>query len=138
MKIICFLHGTKQQPDFIELKVPRRILNSPDIVAAVDRHKLSSNAFNDVFASIVRSSGGNNDFVLSTSTSNRTIKKVRTKMFNAVKKTFEAFVKDEFVSIHWNIKLIQKGRDFTAFEHIAVLLSHCNGTKLLENFQKSS
>ena len=30
---------------FIELKVPRRILNSPDTVAAVNRHKLSPNAF---------------------------------------------------------------------------------------------
>ena len=35
----------------------------------------------------------------------------------------KALVKDEFVSIHWDKKLIQEGRYFTAFEHIAVLSS---------------
>ena len=40
-------------------------------------------------------------------------------------------VKHEFVSIHWDEKLIQEGRDFIVFEHIAVLSSHRNGIKLL-------
>ena len=76
-------------------------------------------------------SGGNaNDFVLSTSISCWIIKKVCAEMFDKVKENFKALVKDELVSIHWDEKLIQEGRDFTAFGHIAVLLSHCNGTKL--------
>ena len=88
--------------------------------------------FNDVFAAIVRVTDGNvTNFVLVTSTSSRTIKKVRTEMFDKVKKDFRALVKDEYVSIHWNEKLIQEGRDFTAFEYSAVLLSHCNGAKSL-------
>ena len=62
--------------DFIELKVPRRILNSPDVAAEVNRHKLSPNAFNDIFAAIVSASGGNiNEFVLSTSTNSQTTNK---------------------------------------------------------------
>ena len=70
----------------------------------------------------MRVGGGNvNDLVLGTSTSSRTFKKVRTEVFDRVKKDFKAFIKDEFVSIQWNKKLIQEGRDFTAFEHIAVL-----------------
>ena len=109
LKIICFLQGTRATPDFVELKVPRKILNSPDRAAAVDRHKLSPNAFNNVFASIVSASGGDvNDFVLSTSTSSRTIKKVRTEMFDRVKTDFKELVKNEFVSIYWDEKLIQK------------------------------
>ena len=52
-------------------------------------------------------------------------------MFNKVKKYFNALVKGEFVSIHWDKKLIQEGRGFTAFERSAVLLSHRNGTKWL-------
>ena len=42
-------------------------------------------------------------------------------MFNKVKKYFNALVKGEFVSIHWDKKLIQEGRGFTAFERSAVL-----------------
>ena len=72
-----------------------------------------------------------NDFVLRVRTSSRTIKKVNTEMFNKIKKTFKALVKDEFVSIHGDEKLFPDGRDFTAFEHITVLSSHHNGTKLL-------
>ena len=122
----------KVTPHFIELKVLRRILNLPDIVAAVDRHKLSPNAINNVFAGLVRASGGNvNDFVLCKSTSSQTIKKVLTEMFDKVKKDFKVLVKHEFGSIHWDEKLIQEGRNFTAFNHIAVLSSHRNETKLL-------
>ena len=41
-------------PDFVKLKVPRKIANSPEVAAASDRHKLSPNAFSGVFAAIVR------------------------------------------------------------------------------------
>ena len=37
----------------------------------------------------------------------------------------------EFVSIHWDEKLLQKRSDFTPAEHIAVLSRHRSGTKLL-------
>ena len=115
--------------DIIEMKVRRRILNSPDIVAAVDRHRLSPYAFRDVFAAIVGANGGNvNDFVLSTSTSSGTIKKVDTEMLNNVKR-LEGFSVDEFVSIGWDEKMIQEGKDFAAFEHITFLSSHCNKLK---------
>ena len=45
--------------DFIELQVPKRVVSPPDVVATVNRHKLSCNAFNDVFAAIMRASSGN-------------------------------------------------------------------------------
>jgi len=87
-------------PEFVELRVPRKIVNSPEVVAAIDRHKLSPNAFNDVFAAIVRASGGDlNNFVI--------------------------------ISIHWDEKLLKEKGDFSPTEHIAVLSSHRNGTKLL-------
>ena len=72
--------------DFVELKVSRKIVNSPKVVAALDHHKLSPSAFNDVFAAFIRASSGYlNNFVISTSTTNRTAKKVRTKMFEKAK-----------------------------------------------------
>ena len=63
-------------PDFVELKVPKKIVNSPEVVAALDHHKLSPYSFNDVLAAVVRASNGDlNNFVISTSTTNRTAKK---------------------------------------------------------------
>ena len=73
-------------PDFVELKVSRKIVNSLEIVAALDRHKLTPNAFSDVSAAIVRASGGDpKNFVISTGTTNRTAKNVRTKMLEKAK-----------------------------------------------------
>ena len=66
----------------------------------------------------------------------RPLKEVRTEMLDKVKKDFKALVKDEFASSRWDEKLIQEGRDFTAFERITVFSSHRNGTncwKLSEN-----
>ena len=80
----------------------------------------------------MRASGGNvNKFVLSTSTTIRTIKNVRSEVFVKIKIDFKALVKDKFIFTHWNEKLIQEGRDSTAFERIAVLSSHRNKKKLL-------
>ena len=45
--------------DFIEMKISRKILDSTDVVAAVNRHKFFPNAFNDTSSTIVRASGGN-------------------------------------------------------------------------------
>ena len=78
----------------------------------------------------MRASGSNvSDFLLSTSTSSRIIEKVPTERLDEVKKDFTALMKKKFVSIHWDEKLIQEGRNFTAFERIAVFSSHRNGTK---------
>ena len=88
----------KAATDFIELKVPRRILNSPNIVAAVNRHKLFPNAFN-IFAGIAKASGDNvNNFVLNTSTRAGSLKKFALICLMKSRKT-KALVKDEFVSI---------------------------------------
>ena len=90
-------------PDFDELKVPRKIVNSSEVVAALDRHKISPRAFNDVFAAIVKASGRYlNNFVISTSTTNRTAKNVSTTMFAKVKEDFKKAIQHEFVSIHWD------------------------------------
>jgi len=125
-------HRNQPAPDFVELKIPRKIANSPEVVAAIDRHKLSPNAFNDVFAAIVRASGGDlNDFIISSSTTSRAAKSVRKKTFEKVKTDFKTTTKDEFVSIHWDEKLMKERGDFTPMEHIAVLASHRHGTKLL-------
>ena len=88
----------KAATDFIELKVLRRILNSPNIVAAVNRHKLFPNAFN-IFAGIAKASGDNvNNFVLNTSTRAGSLKKFALICLMKSRKT-KALVKDEFVSI---------------------------------------
>ena len=120
-------------PNLDELKVPQKILSTPKVIAAVDRHKLSSNAFDDVFAAIVRASGGNlNNFVISTSTTSRANKNVRTKMFQKAETNLKKAIKHEFVSIHCDEKLMKERGDFTPTEHIAVLCSCHNGTKLQE------
>ena len=66
-----------------------------------------------IFAAIVKASSGNvYNFVFSTSTSSRTIKKVRTEMFVKVQKDFKVLVNDEFFSVDSDGKLIQDGRDY--------------------------
>ena len=41
---------------FITFNVPRRIASLPQVVAAADRHKLSSNALNDVLTGLIKDS----------------------------------------------------------------------------------
>ena len=79
----------------------------------------------------MRASDGNvKDFVLSTSTSSQTIKKVCTKMFDQVRKDFKALEKDKFVSIHWDEKPIQE----EILLHLSILqfFKPSQWTKLLE------
>ena len=118
-------------PDFVKLKVPRKIANLPEVAAASDRHKLSPNAFSDVFAAIVRASGADfNNFVISTSTTNRAAKNVRTKMFEKAKQDFKKAIQHVFVSIHWDEKLLQKEvtllqRNTLQFYHVIVAERNC-------------
>ena len=57
---------------FITLEVPRKITSMPQVVAAAVRHKLSSNALNDIVFSVIQESEGDvNNFVLNTSTTLR-------------------------------------------------------------------
>ena len=51
-------------------------------------------------------------------------------MFEKAKELKQA-IQHEFVSIHWDEKLLQERGDFTPMEHIAVLASYRSGTKLL-------
>jgi len=69
----------------------------PQVVAAADRHKLSSNALNDVVSSVIKESGGDvNDFVLSTSTTLRARKSVRNQQFQHIKSQYAAILKNQF------------------------------------------
>ena len=52
-------------------------------------------------------------------------------MFEKVKTNLKKAIKHEFVSIHWDEKLMKERDDFTPREHIAVLYSLRNRTKLL-------
>ena len=57
--------GASRQ-DFVKLYVPKRIATTSQVVSAADRHRISSNALNDVLAAIIRESNGDvNEFVLS-------------------------------------------------------------------------
>ena len=117
---------------YVSLKVPRRIAALPQVVAAADRHKLSSNALNDVLASLIRECNGNvQDFILSTSSTLRARQLVRSKQFENIKQDFRKNLQTEFFTIHWDEKLLKEGSDFKPTEHIAILSSHGNEIKML-------
>ena len=120
------------KPQSVSLEVPRQITKLPQSIAAADRHKISSNALNDVLAALIRECHGNvNDFVLSTSTTLRSRQVVRSTEFEKIKEDFKNTLKSEFFTIHWDEKLLTEGNDFQATEHIAILSSHGDAVKLL-------
>jgi len=88
-----------------------------------DRHKISSNALNDIIASIIRESQGCVDFVLSQMSTLRGRKKLRSLKFESVKENFLA----HYFTIHWDEKLLKFGKAYTHKEHVAVLASSTNG-----------
>ena len=93
-----------------------------------DRHKLSSNALNDIIASIIRESQGCvKDFVLSQMSTLRGRKKLRSLKFESVKENFLAGLDDHYFTIHWDEKLLKCGKAYTHKEHLAVLASSTNG-----------
>ena len=92
-----------------------------------DRHKISSNALNDIIASIIRESGCVEDFVLSQMSTLRGRKKLRSLKFESVKENFLAGLDDHYFTIHWDEKLLKCGKAYTHKEHLAVLASSTNG-----------
>ena len=117
---------------FVTLNVPKKITSLPQVVAAADRHKLSSNALNDVLSALIKDSGGDvNDFILSTSTTLRFRKVARSKEFQLIQSKFATSLRDQFFSIHWDEKLLKQGNDYQPKEHIAILSSHGDDIKLL-------
>jgi len=78
--------ATTSKPDFVKLYVPKRIATASQVVAAADRHRISSNALNDVLAAVIRESDGDvNDFILSKASTLRGRKQVRQSEFNKIK-----------------------------------------------------
>ena len=117
---------------FITLYVPRRITSLPQVVAAADRHKLSSNALNDVLTGLIKGSGGDvNDFIISASTTRRARQTARSNEFEHIKNKFLSDLGDRFFCIHWDEKLLKQGDDYEPKEHIAIVSSHGNDIKLL-------
>ena len=93
-----------------------------------DRHKISSNALNDIIASIIRESQGCvKDFVLSQMSTLRGRKKLRSLKFESVKENFFAGLDDHYFTIHWDEKLLKCGKAYTHKEHLAVLANSTNG-----------
>ena len=81
---------------------------------AADQHKISSNAFNDIVASIIRESQGHvKDFVLSKTSTWRERRKLYSKKFNTIKEKFLINVDNHYFTIHWDEKLRKSGREYT-------------------------
>ena len=91
----------RKNSDRILLHVPRNIASTPQVVMTTDRRKISSNALNDIIASIIRESQGCvEDFVLgqmstlrgrkklSQMSTLRGRKKLRSLKFESVKENF--------------------------------------------------
>ena len=93
-----------------------------------DRHKISSNALNDIIASIMRECQGCvEDFVLSQMSTFRGRKKLCSLKFESVKENFSAGLDDHYFTIHWDEKLLKCGKAYSHKEHLAVLASSTNG-----------
>ena len=118
----------RKNPDRIQLHVPRNIASTSQVVMTADRHKISSNALNDIIASIIRESEGcEEDFVLSQMSTLRGLQKLRSLKFESVKENFLAGLDDHYFTIHWDEKLLKCGKAYTQKEHLAVLDSSANG-----------
>ena len=118
----------RKNPDRILLHVPRNIAPTSQVVMTADRHKISSNALNDIITSIIRESQGCvEDFVLSQMSTLRGRKKLRSLKFELVKENFSAGLDDHYFKIHWDEKLLKCGKAYTHKEHLAVLASSTNG-----------
>ena len=92
--------GASRQ-DFVKLYDPKRIATTCQVVSAADRHRISSNALNDVLAAIIRESNGDvNEFVLSKASTLRGRKQARHSEFENIKKNFKNSTIGEFVAIH--------------------------------------
>ena len=87
---------------------------------------------NDVLAAIIRKSNGDvNEFVLSKASTLRGRKQARHSEFENIKEYFKNSTIGEFVTIHWDEKLLKQSRDVQQTLHVAVLSSNGNNSKLL-------
>ena len=120
---------TKQRKnsDRIVLHELRNIASTSQVVMTADRHKISSNALNDIIASIISESQGCVNFVLSQMSTLRGRKKLCSFKFKSVKENFLAGLDDHYVTIHWDEKLLKCGKAYTHKEHLAVLANSTNG-----------
>ena len=85
------------KPLFVTLEGPRKIAFTPQVVAAADRHKHSSNALNNIVRSVIKDSGDDvNDFVRSISTTLRTRKTAHNQQFQNIKSHFASTSKGQF------------------------------------------
>ena len=92
-----------------------------------DRHKISSNALNDITSSIIRESQGRiEDFVLSETSTLKGRQKLCCKKVDNVK---EKFLVDVESLLHNTLdeKLLKPGKAFNHNERLAVLTSATNG-----------
>ena len=115
----------------LRLDVPKGIAAVSQIVAAADRHRISSNALNYILAAVIRESDGDvNDFILSKASTLRGRKEVHELQFNKIKKNFKSTIIGEFFTIHWDEKLLKQYGDMERTPHIAVLSSNGSDSKL--------
>ena len=129
--------GASRQ-DFVKFYVPKRIATTSQVASAADRHRISSNVLNDVLAAIIRESNGDvNELVLSKESTFRGRKQARHPEFENNKENFENRTIREFVTIHWDKKLLEQSGDVQQTPHIAVLSSNglTNGTSLIHVWQ---
>ena len=91
---------------------------------AADLHKISSNAFNDILAAIIRKSQGCvEDFVLNQMSTLRGRKKLCFMKFELVDEKFLVRMDNHYFTMHWDEKLLKCGKAYAHKEHLAVLAS---------------
>ena len=121
--------SSKQRKSFeqIRLRVPRNIASTSQVVMTADRHKISSNALNDILVAIITESQGCvEDFVLSQMSTSSGRKKLRSKKFESVTEKFLVGMDNHYFTIHMDEKLLKCGKAYTHKEHSAVLESATN------------
>ena len=71
----------RKNSEQILLRMPRITASTSQVVMAAERHKVSSNALNDILVAIIKESQGCVDFMLSQMSSSRERQKLRSKKF---------------------------------------------------------
>ena len=88
-----------KNPDHILLYVPRNIASTSQVVMATDQRKISSNALNDIIASIIiESRGRSEDFVHSETSTLKGRQKFRCKKVDNAQEKFLVDVDDNHYS----------------------------------------
>ena len=78
--------------------MPRRITSLPQVVAAADRRKLSSNVLNDVLTGLIKDSEDDvNDFIINTITARRARQTARSNEFEQIKNKLSSDLRSFFL-----------------------------------------